>query len=175
MKRFGFVAVVALFASAALVAFAEDAAKPAEESKPTSFEQDFTKGMGRWQTSKVESKQDAEGLHITKVTEELGGIYIDDKPAQDMSAYKTVDVEFNNESGKDLNVVMKIKSNQGKQNRTDKEVTVPQGVKTVSFTLAGGDIELASVDYMRFWFAETGDVKVTIKKISLAPAAKETK
>ena len=143
----------------------------AQEANPNIFLNDFTTGMGKWTTNKCESKQGAEGLKITKI-EQLGGIGIEtnNRDKVDLSAYKTIDFAMENGSDKPLTFTFKIKSGNPTDKpaaRTDDKVaTLKPGANTLSFTLAGGDIDLKEVNYIRIWIAEIGDTNITIKKAS---------
>ncbi|MCL2646805.1 MAG: hypothetical protein FWD61_07335 [Phycisphaerales bacterium] len=157
------------FAALALVAgfaFAEEATTTATNV----FLNDFTTGMGKWTLNKCEGKQDTEGLKITK-TEQFGGIGLETNNSNkaDLSAYKTIDFVMVNGGEKPIDFSFKIKSGQTTKatGRTDdKAATLAPGEHTVSFTIAGGDIDPKEINYIRIWTVEAGEVKLTIKKTS---------
>ena len=162
MKRLLSLAALALLAG---FAFAADT-QPASDNI---YANDFTTGMGSWKLNKSEGKQDAAGLKITK-TQEYGGIIIDDNKKADLSAFQTVSVDFVNGDTKDVQVIMKIGSGLNSK-RTEKEVTLPPGEKTLSWKIAGAPVDASAVNYMNFWITDAGEHNITIKKISFAASA----
>src|ERR1035437_8007098 len=159
MKRIASLAALCLLAGFAFAADQSD----------NIFVNDFTTGMGKWVAAKCESSQDATGLKITK-TEKLGGIGIDGGKKEDLSAYKTIDFDMINGGDKPIKFMFKIKS--GNAARTDeKGPSLDPGAHTVSFKLAGGEVDLTKVDYIKIWVADAGDVNLTIKKSSLGGGA----
>src|ERR1035437_7218248 len=147
MKRLLSLAAVALLAG---FAFAADT-QPASDNI---YANDFTTGMGSWKLNKSEGKQDATGVKITK-TEEYGGIILDDNKKVDVSAFKFVNVAFVNGDTKDVQIIMKIGSGQSDK-RTENEVALAPGEKTLSWKRAGAPVDLTQVTYLNFWIGEAG-------------------
>jgi hypothetical protein len=162
MKRVLSLAALVLLAG---FAFAADT-MPASDNP---YANDFTTGMGNWKLNKSEGKQDATGLKITK-TDEYGGIIIDDNKKADLSAYKTVTVDFVNGDTRDVQIIMKIGSGQSDK-RTENEVTLPPGEKSLSWKIAGAPVDVSGVNYLNFWITEAGAHNITIKKISFPTAS----
>ncbi|MFB3894357.1 MAG: hypothetical protein ACE15C_20325 [Phycisphaerae bacterium] len=160
MKRLSISSLVALLCACACLGIV--AARAIAEDIYTN---DFSKDLGKWKLAKAEGKVEAEGLKITKV-EQFGGIGIEEKPAQDLSAAKALAFEVANGGDSELAVVIKIGSD---KNKDSKDYKIPAG-KTVTLRrdLADlSDVDLKKIDYVRLFVPKAGDVKLTIKKVTL--------
>jgi hypothetical protein len=139
------------------------------------YTNDFTKDMGKWKLDKAEGKVTADGLKITKFGE-WGGISIENTPpAQDLSGYKTFQIEIKNGGKESVALTFKI-GNDALKNKVTNEFSVDAGeTKTYECDLDDLGIDLKKIDYVKLFAATAipaADIAITkVNLVAKTPAS----
>lgn len=143
------------------------AVMPNPASAQETVTNDFTKDLGKWTVDKAEGKVEKDGLKITKV-EQFGGILLDCQ-ATDLSGAESITIDLQNASDKPIALAFKIGSGDKK---VTQDFTVEAGKSlTQTFPLAGIEVDLKGVTYVKFFAAEAGAANLVIKKVAVVKAA----
>ena len=135
----------------------------AAASMAESYENDFTKGLGRWRLEDAEGACDpAEGLKFTRLGQ-YGGVILE-RRATDWSAYTAIVVELKNSGAKAEELSLKFKGGGKKYTR---EFRVGPGQSIVhreELAKLRARVDVSGITYMKL-FGKPGPVQLTLKKI----------